>query len=321
MTLKFILSAALAFFANTALASEPPRWITLGTSGGPLVQPGRAQIANALVVGDSVYIFDAGNDVQRQLARAGIPERNIKAVFLSHHHLDHNADLGPLIVTHWLFGQGRLAVIGPSGTRTLALGLAAANAPTALASFPTMGPAKPAMEETIVAADLPDLTEAKVVYEDRAVRISAIAVDHYQVPPSVALPQLPKAVAYRIEAGGRVLVYSGDTGPSPGLERLARGADLLITEVVDLQGIAAELGRTMGQVPAPVRANVVAGMKVNHLTAEEIGLMASRAGVRSVVLTHFVPSPESLRDPKALVRGVRKAFKGQVILARDLQVF
>lgn len=321
MSLKLILSVALAFATSSATAAETPRWITLGTSGGPSVQPERAQIANALVVGDAVYIFDAGNDVQRQLARAGIPERNVKGVFLSHHHLDHNADLGPLIVTHWLFGKGQLSVVGPAGTRALALGLAAANAPTALASFPTIGPGKPRIEETINPTDLPDLSEPKVVYEDQAVRISAISVDHYQVPPSVALPQMPRAVAYRVEAGGRVLVYSGDTGPSAGLERLARGADVLFTEVVDLPGVAAELDRTMGQVPASVRANVVAGMKVNHLTAEEIGRMASMAGVRRLVLTHFVPSPERLRDPKVIVRGVRKAFKGTVVLARDLGAY
>lgn len=319
--LKLLLSALLASIPTLAIAQAPARWITLGTSGGPSVQPERAQIANALVIGDAVYIFDAGNDVQRQMARAGIPERNVKAIFLSHHHLDHNADLGPIIVTHWLFGRGRLPVFGPAGTRTLALGLAAANEPTALASFPTLGPAKPRIEETIAPSDLPDMTEPKVVYEDAAVRISAISVDHYQVPPSVALPQMPRAVAYRVEAGGRVLVYSGDTGPSPGLERLSWEADVLFTEVVNLAGIAAELDRTMAQVPAPVRASVVAGMKVNHLTAEEIGSMASRAGVRRVVLTHFVPSPESLRDPKALVRGVHKAFKGPVVLARDLGAY
>lgn len=318
---KLVLPLLLAALASPAWAQTPVRWITLGTSGGPSVQTERAQIANALVVGQSVYLFDAGNDVQRQLARAGIAERNVKAVFLSHHHLDHNADLGPLIITHWLFGQGRLAVTGPAGTRSLALGLARANAPTALASFPTMGAAKPPIEETITPSDLPDITEPKVIYEDGTVRISAISVEHYQVPPSVALPQLPKAVAYRVEAGGRTLVYSGDTGPSPGLEQLARGADVLFTEVVDLAGIAAELAKSMAQVPAPVRANVVAGMKANHLTADEIGRLAQKAGVRRVVLTHFVPSPDKLRDPSALVRGVRKSFKGPVKLARDLAAY
>ena len=101
-------------FSSPAVAKDA-RWITLGTSGGPSVQVERAQISNALVVGDAVYVFDAGNDIQRQLAKANVAEISLRAVFLSHHHLDHNADLGPLIVTHWMFGSGNLGVFGPAG--------------------------------------------------------------------------------------------------------------------------------------------------------------------------------------------------------------
>lgn len=315
------LGAAPFGSALTAAASPVPRWITLGTSGGPQVQAERAQIANALVVGDALYLFDLGNDVQRQLARAGVPERDLKAAFLSHHHLDHNADLGPVIMTHWLFGQGQLPVFGPAGTRALVTGIAAANAPTALASFPTIGPAKPAIADTVRAADLAALSAPTEIYRDEHITVSAIAVDHYQVPPSVSLAEMPQALAYRVEAGGRSFVYSGDTGPSQGLERLAHEADYLFVEVVDLDGIADRIARTMPGAPTATRNAVVNGMRVNHLTPDEIGKLAASAGVKCVVLTHFVPIPEQLHSPRALVAGVRRHFKGRVVMARDLDSF
>jgi ribonuclease BN (tRNA processing enzyme) len=136
------------------------------------------------------------------------------------------------------------------------------------------------------------MREPAIVYEDENVRVTAISVDHFQVPPSVPLPDLPRAVAYRVEAGGRSFVYSGDTGPSKGLQRLSSGADVLVVEIVDLDGIAARLEKANINVPPPVRDAVVAGMRVNHLTGENVARLASLASVKKVVLNHFVPAPE-----------------------------
>ncbi|MCB2066121.1 MAG: MBL fold metallo-hydrolase [Erythrobacter sp.] len=309
--------------APTVTAAAPTaQWITLGTSGGPAVQVHRSQIANALVVGDAVYLFDVGNGVQRQMAMAGLDENHVRAVFLSHHHLDHNADLGPVLVTHWTFGQGVLPVFGPEGTSHLVLGLADANAPTLLAGFPTGGPAKPPLRDMVSAADLPfALQEPVLVYEDENVRVSAIGVDHYQLPPSVPLDHMPDAVAYRVEAGGRTIVFTGDSGPSPRLARFMQGADLLVTEVVEAEAIAALLTRTAAGAPDAVRQSIIAGMRRNHLEPAEIGRMAAAAGVGAVVLTHFVPSPEDAADREAYVRDIRSVYAGPVTMANDLDRF
>lgn len=316
------LAAGFALAASTPPqpdAGDGARWITLGTSGGPAVQRERSQIANVLAVNGALYAFDAGDGIQRQMALAGLPQASLRAVFLSHHHLDHNADLGPLVVTHWLFGNGILPVFGPVGTRTLVSGIVSGNAPTVLASFPTSGPARPGLADTVSAADVAGMKSGPVeVYRDENITVTAIAVDHYQVPPSVALEAMPEAIAYRIEAGQRSIVYSGDTGPSDALRRLARDADLLVVEVVDIEGIAARLAKTMPGVPVAIRDNVVAGMRSNHLTAEEVGALASAARVRRVVLTHFVPVPEQLDEAAMLVGQVRERYSGPVEMAADL---
>jgi ribonuclease BN (tRNA processing enzyme) len=317
----FILFAALVL--SHSVAAQPPAatWVTLGTSGGPMVQKDRSQIANALVVGGSTYLFDVGNGVQRQMALAALPETQIRAIFLSHHHLDHNADLGPLLVTHWTFGKGVLPVYGPAGTKLLVSGLASANAPTELAAFPTGGPARPALSKVVFGSDMsPTRHRKSVVYSDENIRVWAIEVDHFQLPPSMPMKRMPHAVAYRVEAGGRIFVYTGDSGPSPQLVELARDADLLISEVVNLDAITANLERQMATMPAATRVGIIRGMAVNHLAPEEVGKLALAANVKAVVLTHFVPSPRQ-GDEASWTRGISEYYPGPVRLANDLDRF
>ena len=316
--------AAPATTAGVAVPIAAPRaaWITLGTSGGPAVQAERSQIANALVVDGAVYLFDVGNGVQRQLALSGLAERAVQAVFLSHHHLDHNADLGPILVTRWTFNPQPLPVIGPEGTRHLVEHLAIANEPTMLAGFPTGGPAKTPLLDLVRPMDLPvGLHEPQLVFEDAHAKVWAIGVDHFNDAPSVPLPRRPDAVAYRVEAGGRVFVFSGDTGPSPRLQRLMQGADVLVSEVVEPASIANLLSKSMAQAPAAQREAIIAGMRHNHLVPGEIGRMAAAAGVKQVVLTHFVPSPEQSLDTAAFTRDLQREFRGPVSLAKDLERF
>lgn len=313
------LLLALALLASPAFAQA--QWVTLGTSGGPAVQRERSQIANALVTPGGVYLFDVGNGVQRQMALAGIAERDVRVIFLTHHHLDHVADLGPLLWTRWTFGGGPLTVVGPPGTKALVDGLIAASGPITLAGYPVAGPAKPALAELVSVIEIPaDLDQPTDVYADAQIKVKAIGVDHYQSPPSVPVAVMPQAVAYRVAAGGRSIVYSGDSGPSARLTRLAKDADLLVTEVVEPDAIAALLtGGAQGADAA--RAGIVRGMRVNHLTPGEVGRMAQAAGVRAVVLTHFVPSPEAVPDKGIYAREIGAIYKGPLRLANDLDRF
>src|SRR5690242_2257411 len=59
--------------ASTAVDAQPEpkaQFVTLGTAGGPLTRVKRSEPANAIVVGDAIYLFDTGDGVQRQLAAA-----------------------------------------------------------------------------------------------------------------------------------------------------------------------------------------------------------------------------------------------------------
>lgn len=317
-----LLTLALAAIAVQAVAAPEPRWVTLGTVGGPIVHASAAQISNALVVGDAVYLFDVGNGVLRQMAAAGLPVRGLRGVFISHHHADHNADLGLVMLSKWLFGPpAALPVAGPPGTVALVDALVKANAATELASFGTTRP-NPALASAVRAQDLAaQMDTPTLVYEDAQIRVSAISVDHFQIPASYPMPLLPHAVAFRIEAGGRVFVYTGDTGPSKRLEVLARGADLLVSEVVHVAAMQQQLRRSMPHLPPEQMDKMTQNIGRNHLEPQVVGQLATAAQVKAVVLTHFVPNPADMPDPQVYVRDVQAHFSGPVHLGRDLGSF
>jgi len=302
--------------------SEGSNWYTLGTSGGPQVRAQRSQIANALVTRSGIYLFDVGNGVQTQMARAGLEEQAIRAIFLSHHHLDHVADLGPLLWTRWTFGGGPLTVVGPVGTRTLVENLIRAGEPIMLAGYPAGGPPKPDLSELVRIVELPaDPRALTKAFSDDRIAVEAIAVDHYQSRPSIPLDTMPDAVAYRVNVDGRTVVYTGDSGPSKQLEIIAKDANLLVSELVSLPAITAVLQRQLARAPAAMRDGIVAGMAINHLAPETIGRLANGASVDRLVLTHFVPAPEDGLDVRAVKQAIALDYRGPVDAADDLDVF
>ena len=100
-----------------------------------------------------------------------------------------------------------------------------------------------------------------------------------------------EAYAIRVEAAGRCLAYSGDTGPCVGLVDAAHDADLLLCEASwqDADALPANL----------------------HLTARQAALHADKAGVDRLLLTHLLPW---LR-PDVSVEQAAVAFAGPLGLA------
>ena len=103
---------------------------------------------------------------------------------------------------------------------------------------------------------------------------------------------------------------------------LARGADLLVTEVVSVDDVKqARIRDGRGQAMSPTeQTEYIRHMVEEHLTPREIGIMASRAGVKAVVLTHLTPRPGS-DDYTSWGEEVKKHFAGHVHIAMDLMEF
>lgn len=148
----------------------------------------------------------------------------------------------------------------------------------------------------------------------RAVANSHFDHDGRSVPGQVSL-------SYRFEMGGRSIVYTGDTGPSPAVERLAQGADMLVSEVIDLEPVLADIRKRRTDAPPQMFAQISKHMSTHHLLPADIGAMAARAQVGGVVLTHFAVPGSLAESEPALRAGLRQSYAGTVDLARDLASF
>lgn len=311
--------AALAAAAVTAAAAQAQtRLILLGTQGGPQINAHRAQPANLLIVNRVNYLIDAGNGVARQLALVGVAPARVHAIFITHNHDDHNADWGTLMGLAWTAG-GRepISVYGPPGTHSMLEGYLQYFAPNVAARYGQGGSSLEPRQFMLAH----DIERAGVVFEDPNVRVTAVENCHYHFAPGTP-GAAQHSFAYRFQTPDKVIVFSGDTGAcGEVIADFARGADILVHEVIDLATIEQRLNS-----PAPgadVSAGRLAGllqhMRADHSTAEEVGRVAARAGVRLLVLSHIVGAAGEA-DARYL-EGVRKSYRGRVVVGQDLMQF
>src|SRR5919106_3936450 len=84
--------------------SETLKLILLGTGGGPRPRKGRSAPAQVILVNEKAYVIDCGDGIARQLVFAGVALPRLRHIFLTHHHSDHNADYGNLMLLAWCAG-------------------------------------------------------------------------------------------------------------------------------------------------------------------------------------------------------------------------
>src|SRR5512138_3624841 len=109
---QFLTSAA-SLVVSYALLNRPglsqekrgTRLILLGTKGGPRVGEGRHNPATLLLINGTPYLVDCGYGTSRQLLTAGVPVSTLRYLFITHHHSDHNLEVGPLVYNAWATGS------------------------------------------------------------------------------------------------------------------------------------------------------------------------------------------------------------------------
>lgn len=276
------------------------RFVLLGTAGGPRPRTTRSAPAQAIVVGDTVYVVDCGNGVARQLVLANLPLRAVRHVFITHHHSDHNADYGILILLAWAAGlRTRLDSWGPPPLVRMTELFFEMNATDIRARIADERrvPLQPLVHAHEVHGGGP-------VMHDENVRVTAALVHH---------PPIVPAFAYRFDAADRSIVISGDTTPSDNLVALARGADVLVHEALF---DAAAVDRLVASVPnaSDLRRSILS----HHTTAEEAGRVAAEARVGTLVLSHLVPAEDPAVTDAMWSDAARKHFSGRVIVGKDL---
>ena len=313
-------SGTAAPVAGSVSAADATRIITLGTLGGPRTHAKRSETANVLQVGDRVYLIDAGPGVSHQLAKAGLQPDDVNTIFLTHLHFDHIGGLSSLLGFTWVKRTGKtIDIYGPPGTSDyVAAAVNYLNIPMNI--YAVEMPPTPPVSDLVSAHDV-DTAGPKVIFQDDKVRVTAVENSHYVTIPADKRPLGAKrSYSYRFDTPDRSVVFTGDTGPSEALEKLAKGADVLVTEVMDIEATI-DLQTKLLDMPRDKLKPVVDHMRLEHLSPEEVGKIAANAGVKEVVLTHLGPGEDNETDMRTYSQGVRKYFSGVVVVANDGEEF
>lgn len=262
-----------------------------GTGAGAGVNPARGAASLHLAHGDARLLLDTGPGFMERMALARLDPDAVSDVVLSHLHFDHAMGVVELF-SRLIARRGEpVTVYGPRDTDTYisaALDFARVNA--------TSERLLEWLDGVTVALTRPG--------DER--ELGGMVVRSVEVPHAPAL----ECLARRFEAGGRSLVYSGDTVYAPeALVGLADGADVLVHEAYT----DAAVERMAERLPEGRREGLRRGMRAVHCGAVDAGSIAAAAGVRTLVLTHLIADERE----DELLAAARSTFDGMIVVASD----
>lgn len=293
----------------------------LGTAGGPPLRIDRSEPSTLLIVDGRPYLIDCGIGTMRRMLEAHIASEDVRTIFFTHLHADHDLGLADVMGNDFfslntagsaqtvdIYGPPQTKDLVDAGFRYITFGFTAfAAEPGAIRAGLVNGELRSPFLAHEIQRDGP-------VYKDDRIRVVAAENTHYALMPAQSRPQI-KSYSYRIETPHGVIVFTGDTGPSDAVTQLSKGADVLVTEVQDL-GQITNFVKGLAQQnhwPPERAAAMMAHMRKEHIDEEEVGDMATKAQVKSVVLYHYDPV-----NPAAHVAKVKEHFSGPVFASADL---
>ena len=238
--------------------------VTLLGTGSPVVDANRAGPSTLVRAGSQLFLVDCGRGALMRAAAVGVGAANITALLLTHLHSDHITDLSDVITTRWVttFTRTPLPVVGPPGTAALVEATLAALAPDI-----SYRVAHHADITEPPAVEVHEFTDG-LVWDTDGVQIRVAPTDHRPVEPTIA---------FRIEYADASVVLAGDTVPCRSLDELAAGAGALVHTVIRKDLIALAPQQRLKDILD------------YHSSVEEAAATAERAGVGTLILTHYVP--------------------------------
>jgi ribonuclease BN (tRNA processing enzyme) len=244
--------------------------ITVVGSGTVVPRLARRQSCVAVETGGEMLVFDLGSGAVRGMLHARLDPFAVDRVFFTHFHPDHTVDIVPLLFSIKYGAEEErtrpLNLAGPEPFHRFWNSVLDVWGEFMLGNYPTH------------VSELPH--ECPSPLELPGCRVSWAPAKHR-----------PESIAYRLEAEGGALVYTGDTEYSESVVALARGAHTVLVEC-----------SFPDDSPVP-----------GHLTPSGVARMAAEAGVRRVVLSHIYPAADELD----LVSEVGRGYDGEVVVADD----
>lgn len=292
-------------------------FITLGTAGGPVPKLARAQPSHAVVRGDHCILVDCGDGAIGQLMRAGIDFRTLNDVVISHHHMDHIAGLYALIGASMMMMRSTpLQIRGPLGTEQIVSSLVSACEVTHDIGLGLPGKNYPHPNDFLQVQDItPDDR-----FEILDVAVSTCENTHYRAEDEFGTDGAV-SLSLRFDAPDRSILFTGDTGPCKTLEAFAQGVDLLVGELMDVEGTMAMVRKKNPEMPAQNINMMARHMAEHHLTPDALGSLASSVGARHLVAVHIPLDSITPKTAPSYHSQIEKTFKGRISIAEDLQRF
>jgi ribonuclease BN (tRNA processing enzyme) len=277
---------------------RPNRVVLLGTKGGPAIRPGTGMPTATLVQMDGMAVLvDAGLGAARGVCDAGVPLEALDAIVITHLHSDHYLELGPLLHTAWTAGLKRpIKVIGPEG----------------LADY-----------WRHFLASMQFDVELRLRDEGRP-HLAALADIHVLAEGAQTLgpltlhtlrnehPPIDDSYALRFEGADHRIVLSGDTAPMEAMIPFAKDADLLVHEAMLSAGIDALCTR-VGNGDERLRHH----LERSHAPADQVGTIATQAGVKQLALNHLVPVDDPDFTEAHWIAETRRTWDGPLHVGRD----
>ncbi len=301
---KIYVALAAALLAGMAIPSTAQSCGASGValqvlgSGGPESQDKRASTSYLIWEnGSARVILDAGGGSALRFGESGAQMSQVDVFLFSHFHVDHSSDFPALIFSSWFEDRKRpLPVYGPMGnsfmpsTTEYVQGLF--NDPHGVYRYlselvePGQGGSYQIQAHNVMANSTPAL-----VLRNESLALYAVRVIHGGVP----------ALAWRVDIGGKRIVFSGDTnGKGDGLTKLAMDADLFVAHNAVPEGATG------------VERNL-------HMPPSVIGMIAANARVKQLVLSHRML--RTLGKEKETEAEIRRHYSGPLAFANDLDCF
>jgi ribonuclease BN (tRNA processing enzyme) len=279
--------------------------VLLGTGAGPVPGRTRRMTSHALISNGAIYVLDCGLGVTDRFAEAGLSFNAVRAIYITHHHLDHNVEYGPFLSIGWVQGMPlSVRTYGPPPLKQMTEDYIRAMQTTFEFWAEDM---KMKPMQTI---DVTEVAQAGPVMQDDNVKVTAAVVNHPPVKP---------ALAYRFDFHDRSIAFSGDTTPVEAVAQLAKGADVLVHEAMYLPAVVDYLHAQIAKGRPVKFDDYLAHMNADHSPVEEVGRIAQEAGVKTLVLSHLTPAIDSISDDTWRAPAA-KNFEGEIIVAHDFTV-
>ena len=270
--------------------SSPSISVQIIGSGAVRALPERGGPCYLVTIDDRKLLFACGRCAVHTLRRFGAPVESIDEIYITHLHFDHISDLPLMLLLSWNNGRdARIPVFGPKGMdRFLENGVRTAYEADINSRISHGNRVRDKLDWAAT-----EITKEGLVYGNATYRIDALATAHAGLANW----------NYRITVGGKTIVITSDSEPDQRLVEFCRGADLMLVECSGTKAFYESVA--------------FGGW---HITPEDVGQIARDAGVKQVVLKHFVmesfsDDPDVAEKMAETVRGIHA--EGEIFAATD----